>query len=101
MLNLLESENLTVKEILADWFGVKESDLMSVLCEEGNIVEFWADHNNLSVKDLIDWIEASLDNKANFKIVGNNAINGCAPICELDLGANIVIELDYDFGTVD
>lgn len=101
MLKSLEGRNLTVKEILSDWFGVCEKDLMSTLCEEGNIVEFWADNNNLSVKDLIDWIETSLNNKANFKIVGNNAINGCAPICELDLGANIVIELDYDFGTED
>lgn len=99
-LKLWESNGTTVKEILADWFGVCEKDLMSILCEEGNIVEFWADNNDLSVKDLIDWIEASLNNKANFKIVGNNAINGCAPICELDLGANIVIELDYDFDTV-
>lgn len=99
-INTLKSWELgygTVKEILADWFGVCEKDLMSILCEEGNIVEFWADNNDLSIKDLVDWIEASLNNKAKFKIAGNNAIHGCAPICELDLGANIVIELDYDF----
>lgn len=98
-INTLKSWELgygTVKEILADWFDVCEKDLMSTLCNDA-IVSFWADNCNILTPELIDWIEASLDNRANFKIIYHDVVNNKMPVCELDLGAGIVIQLYYDF----
>lgn len=91
-----ENSNITVKEVLSDWFSVDEKDLMNTMCDDA-IISFWADNCNILTSELIDWIETSLNNKANFKIIYHDTGNNKMPVCDLDLGAGIVIQLYYDF----
>lgn len=85
----------TVEDVLCAYFDVKPHSLMHALTENFNdIVQYWADCCDVSIAELLNWIERSLRFSAKFVIVNKCGCNGW-PECELDLDGGIVLNFDW------
>jgi hypothetical protein len=90
--------NATVSDVLASYLSTTPSRVCHSMIEDHFCTtEFWAYENGMSVEDFIDWVDASLNNRANFKIIKEDGAVVCINIvhCELDLDGGVIIKMDW------
>lgn len=88
--------NATVGDVLAAYLSTTSSRVCHSMIEDHFCTtEFWAYENGMSVEDFVDWVDASLNSHAKFKIVKEDGASGGWPYCELDLGSGVIIKMDW------
>lgn len=89
--------NTTVREILSAMFCTdNDSDLLEAIrTEDDDLVWSWCESSKMQRKDLIDWIDASLDDKNCFKVINDEGPAGGWPEVQLDLKAGVILNIDW------
>lgn len=89
--------NTSVRNILYALFDVNSDDALikSLNEEDDDLVWSWCNESDMDRKDLIDWIDASLDHKAKFKVLNDNGPAGGWPAVQLDLDGGVTFTFDW------
>lgn len=89
--------NVTVREILNQFFCTdNDADLMNAIeTEDNDIVWSWCEDSKMNKTDLIDWIDASLDDKNCFKVLNDEGHAGGYPEVQIDLKGGVVLNIDW------
>ena len=71
-----EESPTSLRTILASYLDVDQDFIMNYLTEyEIDLVETWADCNDLNISDMLDAIQRSLDSKARLTINNDKSSN--------------------------
>lgn len=71
-----EESPTSLRTILASYLDVDQDFIMNYLTEyEIDLVETWADCNNLIISDMLDAIQRNLDSKVKFTIKNDKSSN--------------------------
>lgn len=72
-----EESPTSLRTILASYLDVDQDFIMNYLTEyEIDLVETWADCNDLIISDMLDAIQRNLDSKVKFTIKSDKPSNG-------------------------
>lgn len=82
--------NTTVGDMLCTYFNVKtNNEVLNVLADWNySMLDFWANVVDIKKELLFDIIEASLNNKADYKVKDH--------IVFLTIGFGVTLKLDFD-----
>lgn len=91
--------NTTVRDIMKNMFFYLDDEnpeemtdeelLHRMAIEDDDMVWSWCEESGMKRKNFIDWVEASLDDIAKFKVTDEFGSSGGWPEAELDLGAGV------------
>lgn len=71
-----EESQTSLRTILASYLDVDQNFIMNYLTEyEIDLVETWADCNDLIISDMLDAIQRNLDSKVKFTIKNDKSSN--------------------------
>ena len=83
-----EESPASLRTILASYLDVDQDFIMNYLTEyEIDLIETWADCNDLIISDMLDAIQRNLDSKVKFTIKNDNPSN-CRSLISSELTFN-------------
>lgn len=90
--------NTTVRTIMKEYFfgdqNYSDDELINFMINENDdCVWSWCEESGMKRVNFIDWVEASLDETAKFKVLTDNGNSGCAPETELNLDGGVIFTM--------